>query len=96
MQKTTKETINNIVWKALEKKAPSSGDGKELKEILMSISGTIVGTKGEDRKVHVKHLKSLVNKDLIKQFIGASGIDSTSIRLYECERYKDISTKRIR
>ena len=75
----------NIVWKALAKKASSNSDGKELKELLMSISGTIIGTKGEDRKPKVQHLKSLVNRDLIKQFIGADGVDSKSMRLYVCD-----------
>lgn len=75
----------NLVWKALAKKVGSDGDAKELKELLMSISGTVIGTKGEDRKPKVQHLKSLVSRDLIKQFIGADGVDSDNIRLYICD-----------
>lgn len=76
----------NIVWKALFKKIPrETDDAKELKELLMSISGTIIGTKGEDRKPQVKHLKSLISRDLIAQFVGAEGLDSEAIRLYSCD-----------
>lgn len=75
----------NIVWKALEKKVPAgAGEAKELKELLMSISGTIIGTKGADRRFKVRHLKSLVNKDLIKQFIGSEGVSKDTVRLYIC------------
>ena len=75
----------NIVWKALAKKVKDDSDAKELKELLMSISGTIIGTKGEDRKIQVRHLKSLVNRDLLKQFVGAEGIDSETLKLYACD-----------
>lgn len=75
----------NIVWKALAKKVANTTEGKELKQLLMSISGTIIGTKGEDRKTKVQHLKSLVSRDLIKQFVGADGVDSDKMRLYVCD-----------
>ncbi len=77
----------NIVWKALSKKISEEReeDAKELKELLMSISGTIIGSKGEDRKPQVKHLKSLINRDLLAQFVGAEGVDSETIRLYTCD-----------
>lgn len=75
----------NIVWKALAKKVANTTEGKELKQLLMSISGTIIGTKGEDRKPKVQHLKSLVSRDLIKQFVGADGVDSDKMRLYVCD-----------
>lgn len=75
----------NIVWKALAKKVGDNEGGHDLKELLMSISGTIIGTKGADRKPQVQHLKSLVSRDLIKQFVGAEGMDSNSMRLYICD-----------
>ena len=75
----------NIVWKALAKKVANTTEGKELKQLLMSISGTIIGTKGKDRKPKVQHLKSLVSRDLIKQFVGADGVDSDKMRLYVCD-----------
>jgi conjugative transfer pilus assembly protein TraH len=74
----------NLVWKALAKKATRNGEGKELKELLMSISGTIIGTK-EDDKQTVIHKKSLINKDLIKDFMGVGSSGSTKIKLYECD-----------
>lgn len=75
----------NLVWKALSKKSGGMKDGKEFRELLMSISGTIIGTKDEAGRVSVKHLKSLVNRDLIKQMIGADGVDSNKMRIYACE-----------
>lgn len=45
----------NLVWKALDKKASSSADGRELKELLMSISGTIIGTKDANGQASIMH-----------------------------------------
>lgn len=75
----------NLVWKALSKKASGNSDGKELKELLMSISGTIVGVKDAEGKSSVIHKKSLLNKDLIKDFMGVGGTGSTKVKLYECD-----------
>lgn len=77
----------NLVWKALSKKARSDGDGKDLKELLMSISGTVIGVKDENGKQSVIHKKSLINKDLIKDFMGVGGGGSTKIKLYVCDEY---------
>ena len=75
----------NLVWKALSKKASANSDGKELKELLMSISGTIIGTKDINGKASVIHKKSLLNKDLIKDFMGVGGSGSSKVKLYECD-----------
>lgn len=77
----------NLVWKALSKKASAGtkDDGKELKELLMSISGTIIGIKGQDGKSTVIHKKSLINKDLIKDFMGVGASGSGKIKLYQCD-----------
>ena len=75
----------NIVWKALAKKASTDADGKDLKELLMSISGTIIGIKDSDGKSSVVHKKSLVNKDLIKDFMGVGGNGSNKVKLYRCD-----------
>ena len=72
----------NLVWKALAKKASADADGKELKELLMSISGTIIGTKDANSKQSVIHRKSLINKDLIKDFMGVGGSGSNKVKLY--------------
>ena len=75
----------NLVWKALAKKASSDAGGRELKELLMSISGTIIGTKDANGKASVVHKKSLVNKDLIKDFMGVGGSGSNKVKLYKCD-----------
>lgn len=75
----------NLVWKALAKKASSNQDGKELKELLMSISGTVIGTKDENGKHSVIHKKSLINKDLIKDFMGVGSSGATKVKLYVCD-----------
>ena len=74
----------NLVWKALAKKAPADSGGTELKELLMSISGTIIGTKDSNGKSSVVHKKSLINKDLIKDFMGVGGSGSNKVKLYKC------------
>lgn len=75
----------NLVWKALSEKRTKSGISHELKELLMSISGTVIGTKSIGGKLSVQHVKSLVNRDLIKQFIGNDAKDSNLIKLYHCD-----------
>ena len=75
----------NLVWKALAKKTTSDAGGRELKELLMSISGTIIGTKDNDGKSSVVHKKSLINKDLIKDFMGVGGTGSNKVKLYTCD-----------
>jgi hypothetical protein len=75
----------NLVWKALAKKTTSDAGGRELKELLMSISGTIIGTKDNDGKPSVVHKKSLINKDLIKDFMGVGGTGSNKVKLYTCD-----------
>jgi hypothetical protein len=75
----------NLVWKALAKKTSSDSGGRELKELLMSISGTIIGTKNANSKQSVIHRKSLINKDLIKDFMGVGGSGSNKVKLYKCD-----------
>jgi hypothetical protein len=70
----------NLVWKALEKKATKSEDAVTLKELLMSISGTIVIQKGYPPKAY----GSLVSEDLIEQYIGVRS-GSTKVDLYSCD-----------
>jgi hypothetical protein len=75
----------NLVWKALAKKAVSNSDGNDLKQLLMSISGTIIGTKDADSKHSIIHKKSLVNRDLIKDLMGVGGSGDNKIKLYKCD-----------
>lgn len=75
----------NLVWKALDKKiASGSGDASTFKELLMSISGTIIGKKDNEGHRSIIHKKSLVNKDLIEEFIGIRS-GSVDVELYSCD-----------
>ena len=76
----------NLVWKGLDKKAPSNGDGRSLKELLMSLSGTIIAKKDENNKRAFVYKKSLLDKNFISSFIGIGGADNKNneINLYLC------------
>lgn len=73
----------NLVWKALDKKA-SNDTAKNLKELLMSISGTIIGSKDDKGRRSIIHKKSLVNKELIEEFIGVRS-GNVEVELYSCD-----------
>lgn len=75
----------NIVWKALEKKLQGTGSDREFKELLMSISGTIIGTKDAEGRMSVRHVKSLISKDLIREFIGFDGLSKDKVKLFRCD-----------
>jgi hypothetical protein len=75
----------NLVWKALDKKAANSEENNPLKELLMSISGTIIGKKDAQAKRTIIHKKSLVSKELIEEFIGVKSTGMTDIKLYACD-----------
>lgn len=72
----------NLVWKAL-----SHGDGNAptgMKELIMSISGSIIGTKTNGIAT-ISTLPSLVEKeDLLEAYIGKPGAGSSKIKLYVC------------
>ena len=76
------ESNYNLVWRALNKKLPA--DATALKELLMSLSGTIVSTKDAEGKINTKYLKSLVNRDLVHDFIGMDGRQQGQVKLYVC------------
>lgn len=71
----------NLVWKAFSK--GSSGD-LDFKELIMSISGTIIGRK-IDGRFHFNNKPSLVlNNDLLEQYIGVHK-KSGQVKLYKCD-----------
>lgn len=73
----------NLVWKAL-----SQGDGapeKDLKELIMSISGSVISQKDHDGTISLTSLPSLVEKDdLVEKYIGNSTGGDTEVKLYRC------------
>jgi hypothetical protein len=73
----------NLVWKAL-----SHGDGAAptgMKELMMSISGSIIGQK-QDGIATIKALPSLIEKtDLIEQYIGKPGSGNSTVKVYVCD-----------
>lgn len=73
----------NLVWKAL-----SQGDGspeKSLKELMMSISGSVISQKDHDGTIGMQLLPSLVEKEeLIEKYIGTSTGADTEVKLYAC------------
>ena len=76
----------NLVWKALG----NSADANELKELLMSVSGSVIAIRSNDehRRAKVSYWPSLVNKELIKQFIGIEK-DQGKIQLYKCDEHTE-------
>jgi conjugative transfer pilus assembly protein TraH len=75
----------NLVWAALTNKGAKIDD-KEFLELIMSISGTIIGQqKGGKWEFHRKH--SLFTKDSqIQNYIGGSG--GSKIEVYICDETK--------
>ena len=71
----------NLVWKALGK---GSGGDLDFKELIMSISGTIIGRK-VDGSFHFNNKASLVlNNDLLEQYIGVHK-KASKVKLYHCD-----------
>lgn len=73
----------NLVWKAL-----SHGDGRAeigMKELMMSISGSIIGIK-KDGIATISVLPSLLEKeDLLERYIGKPGVGTSTVKLYVCD-----------
>jgi len=73
----------NLVWKALSQGDSSAKTG--LKELMMSISGSVIGRK-EDGVMSITSLPSLVEKeDLIERYIGKPGGQSGEVVIYRCD-----------
>ena len=71
----------NLVWKALGKGDSGSLDFKEL---MMSVSGTIIGRK-VDNRFQFKQKPSLVlSTDLLERYIGSKK-GAEKVKLYKCD-----------
>jgi conjugative transfer pilus assembly protein TraH len=92
----------NLVWKALNQKAgvgsgsaaaaASSGsevrgDERGIRELMMSISGTIIGKKEDGKYKFYSKPTLLRDKDLIEKYIGNNTGDS-KVDLYKCDETK--------
>ena len=72
----------NLVWKALSHGNGSAPTG--MKELIMSISGSIIGSK-EGKISTISALPSLIEKeDLLEHYIGKPTAESMSVKLYVC------------
>ena len=75
----------NLVWKALDERAASMADN-ELKEFLMTLSGTVIAKK-ESGVPSFSHKRSLINEDNLAKFIGIDeNVDG--IMIYRCDENK--------
>ena len=72
----------NLVWKALSKNTESAA--QEFKELIMSVSGSIIGEKVEG-SMQYKNLPSLVDGDnMVEKYIGSKS-QGASVKLYVCD-----------
>jgi hypothetical protein len=72
----------NLVWHALSQGSGEAPSG--MKEMIMSISGSIIGLK-QGGITTISSLPSLVEKDdLLEQYIGKPGAGSSKVKLYVC------------
>jgi len=71
----------NLVWKALSKGA---GSDTNFKELMMSVSGTVIGKKEDGRYKFVSKPSLLQDKELLEKFIGVS-VSGQTLKLYSCD-----------
>ncbi len=74
----------NLVWKAI-----SNGNNADnnFKELIMSVSGTIIGQKTNGRYKFTPKPSLIVSNDMLEQYIGVSGGES-KLKLYRCDNYQ--------
>lgn len=72
----------NLVWKALSK---GSGAETALKELMMSVSGTIIGQKEGGRYKFTYKPTLIHDKELLEKYIGDESATGSKIKLYACD-----------
>lgn len=73
----------NLVWKALS--MGNGGNEDSLKNLMMSISGTVIQRKGERGVLQLLSMPSLVEgQDLIEHYMGKSSSPESKVKLYVC------------
>lgn len=75
----------NLVWKALDEKAASGADN-ELKEFLMTLSGTVIAKK-EEGVPSFSHKRSLITEANLAKFIGIDE-NAADLMVYKCDEDK--------
>jgi len=75
----------NLVWKALDEKAASGADN-ELKEFLMTLSGTVIAKK-EGGVPSFSHKRSLITEANLAKFIGIDE-NADDLMIYKCDEKK--------
>jgi conjugative transfer pilus assembly protein TraH len=73
----------NLVWHALSHGSGEAPSG--MKEMIMSISGSIIGIR-QGGVTTISTLPSLLEKnDLLEQYMGKPGAGSSKVKLYVCD-----------
>ncbi len=72
----------NLVWKAI--KGDNGALDRDFKELIMSVSGTIIGRKDGDRYIFTGKPSLLMSQKLLETFIGIDE-SQNSIKLYKCD-----------
>jgi conjugative transfer pilus assembly protein TraH len=72
----------NLVWKAI--KGDNGALDREFKELIMSVSGTIIGRKDGDHYIFTGKPSLLMSQELLERFIGIDE-SKNSINLYRCD-----------
>jgi hypothetical protein len=70
----------NLVWKALSK---GTGADNNFRELMMSVSGTIISKKADGRFIFSHKPSLLEDKELLERFIGSGS--GSKIKLYQCD-----------
>ena len=72
----------NLVWKALDERAANGADN-ELKEFLMTLSGTVIAKK-ENGVPSFSHKRSLITEGNLAKFIGIDE-NADGLMVYACD-----------
>lgn len=73
----------NLVWHALSHGSGEAPSG--MKEMIMSISGSIIGIR-QGCITTISTLPSLLEKDdLLEQYMGKPGVGTSKVKLYVCD-----------
>jgi len=75
----------NLVWKAITKGTASTDNN--FKELIMSVSGTIIGRKVDGRFIFTPKPSLVVSDEMLEQYMGFS-TGSGKLKLYQCDNHE--------